>query len=142
MDPHQRLQLETGYTSLHACGLRRATLMDQSIGVLVGISKTDFQQLAILGKLIAAGGMYVGGGGDLGVAPRRLSYALGLQGPAFSVLTACSSSLVALDAANRSSAKIQEWSVGGVHMVLIPPFSAASTGGVLSPLPVRPSHVV
>ena len=129
MDPHQRLQLETGYTSLHSAGFRRATLMDAKMGVLVGISKTDFQQLAAFGKLSAAGSVYVGTGSDLGIVPRRLSYTLGLQGPAFSLHTACSSSLVALDVVHHYSGQVQEWSVGGVHMVLTPPFHAANSGG-------------
>jgi hypothetical protein len=130
VDPHQRLILQTGYTSLHSAGQQRATLMGRELGVLVGISKTDFQQLSIKGKL-SAGGFYLGAGSDLGIAPRRLAYALGLQGPALSLHTACSSSLVALDVATRYHG-IEEWSVSGVHMVLNPPFWAASTGGIQS----------
>jgi acyl transferase domain-containing protein len=93
MDPHQRLVLETGYQSLHSCALRRAALTGRDMGVLVGISKTDFQQLAGQGKLFATAlnSVYAGPGGDLGVAPRRLAYVLGLHGPAFAVHTACSS---------------------------------------------------
>ena len=66
------------------------------------------------------------------MAPRRLAYVLGLQGPAFTLHTACSSSLVALDVANRYSDKVPEWSVSGVHMVLTPPFGAAHSGGMHS----------
>ena len=98
----------------------------------VGISKTDFQQLHLSGKLAAAGSMFIGTGSDLGMAPRRLSYVLGTHGLASAIHTACSSALVALDFANSYSGAGEEWSVSGVHMVLIPPLWAAYSGGMHS----------
>ena len=131
IDPQQRLLLQTGYTSLHMCGLHRVTLMKQPIGVAVGISKNDFQLLANLDKLFATGGTYLGAGSDVGMAPRRLAYVLGLNGPAFALQTACSSALVALDVAHRYHDP-DKWSVSSVHMVLTPPFWAADMGGMHS----------
>lgn len=134
MDPQQRLLLETGYTSLHASGCRRATLIGLEVGVAVGLSKTDWHQLAASRSLSEAGGAYAGTGCDLGIAPRRLSYALGLNGPAFALHTACSSSLVALDVAWQyyPNSGADGWSVSGVHLVLVPPLWAASAGGIHS----------
>ena len=132
MDPQQRLLLHTGYTSLHASGHRRTALIGHTLGGIVGISKNDFQQLSLLGKLTAAAsGIYVGTGSDNGMVPRRLAYTLGLLGPAFAVHTACSSSLVALDVAKHYHG-LDEWSVSGVHLVLTPPLWAADSGGIHS----------
>ena len=85
-DPQQRLILEQSYLSLHGLGLDRAQLNRSKIGVFIGISGSDYNTLK-------------GAGADLSMASSRLSYALGLQGPAGCYNTACSSFLAAGHAA-------------------------------------------
>ncbi|HEX6969201.1 MAG TPA: beta-ketoacyl synthase N-terminal-like domain-containing protein [Micromonosporaceae bacterium] len=101
LDPQQRLLLETTWEALERAGIsvRRADRLDA--GVFVGIMSSEY------GERLAAGDPqqldpYYGTGGGLCFAAGRISYILGLRGPAFSVDTACSSSLVALHQAVRS----------------------------------------
>ncbi|MFE6867508.1 type I polyketide synthase [Kitasatospora sp. NPDC057692] len=79
-DPQQRLLLEVSWEALERAGIRPATLRGSATGVYAGVMYHDYPGSTCIGSLISG----------------RVSYTLGLEGPAVSVDTACSSSLVGL----------------------------------------------
>ena len=91
MDPQQRLLLESSWEALKDAGIDPLSLKGSATGVFVGIS-TQPRGMDIADN---AGGFGLTGG-TTSVASGRVSYVLGLEGPAVSIDTACSSSLVAL----------------------------------------------
>ncbi|MGC3003540.1 SDR family NAD(P)-dependent oxidoreductase, partial [Streptomyces sp. G35A] len=94
MDPQQRVVLEASWEALERAGIRPETLENSDTGVYLGAMGSDYDRFhrQDLGALDAYGSM--GSAGS--VLSGRVSYTLGLQGPAVTVDTACSSSLVAL----------------------------------------------
>ncbi|MFF3216097.1 type I polyketide synthase [Streptomyces sp. NPDC002886] len=87
-DPQQRLLLETAWEVLERAGIAPDSLKSTATGVYTGIVYHDYGD---------------GGTGSMAsVASGRISYCLGLEGPAITVDTACSSSLVALHLAARA----------------------------------------
>ncbi|MEU6995134.1 HAD-IIIC family phosphatase [Streptomyces sp. NPDC046465] len=87
MDPQQRLMLEASWQALESAGINPQTLKESRTGVFTGSFHHDYDPT----------------GGSVGsLVSGRVSYALGLQGPAVTVDTACSSSLVALHQAVQS----------------------------------------
>jgi acyl transferase domain-containing protein len=93
MDPQQRLVLEVSWEALEHAGIRPETLNESSTGVYLGSMGSDYRRLR---DSLAALNGYMGTGRASSVLSGRVSYVLGLQGPALTVDTACSSSLVAL----------------------------------------------
>jgi len=97
MDPQHRLLLEVGYAALHSARWSRTQDRANDTGVSVGIYSTEFARVLERGDM--AQSVYAITGSTLSVASGRLSYALGLQGPCFSIDSACSAALVAVHSA-------------------------------------------
>ncbi|WP_043268390.1 type I polyketide synthase [Streptomyces sp. CT34] len=94
MDPQQRLILQTCWEAAERAGIDPTALRDSPTGVYMGVMGQDYLPRADRATEAVAG--YAVTGAACSVASGRVSYVLGLQGPAVTVDTACSSSLVCL----------------------------------------------
>ncbi|HEY7508770.1 MAG TPA: type I polyketide synthase, partial [Vicinamibacteria bacterium] len=129
MDPQQRLLLEVAWEALEDAGLANERLEGSRTGVFVGITTNDYGQL--LRRERDDVDLYSLTGNLLHFAAGRLSYALGLQGPALSVDTACSSSLAAVHLACLSL-RAGECAIalaGGVNAILSPEITIGNSKG-------------
>uniref|UniRef100_UPI0020C13037 type I polyketide synthase n=1 Tax=Rhizomonospora bruguierae TaxID=1581705 RepID=UPI0020C13037 len=105
MDPQQRLLLESSWEALERAGIDPSSLQGSPTGVFAGVMYHDYA-----------------GDSSGSVISGRVSYTLGLRGPALTVDTACSSSLVALHLAAQAlrSGECTLALAGGVTVMATP----------------------
>jgi len=115
MDPRQRLLLETTWHALEDAGIDPDGLRGSRTGVYIGVGGNEYRDL-----ILASGeeDSFVGTAGSMTVG--RVSYVLGLEGPAMPLDMVCASSLVAVHQAiaglQRGEADMAL--VGGVNVPL------------------------
>ena len=138
LDPQQRMMLETSWQALEDAGIDPQRLRDSRTGVYAGISNNEYRGLVLDADDTAepAASLYSVTGTSFNTAIGRVSYALGLAGPAIALDTACSSSLVAIHQAvsglQRGEADLAL--AGGVHAILSGRLlEMRASAGMLSP---------
>jgi acyl transferase domain-containing protein/NADPH:quinone reductase-like Zn-dependent oxidoreductase/SAM-dependent methyltransferase len=136
MDPQQRLLLEVAWEALEHAGVAPDSLYNSPTGVYVGVSANDYAQVQREAAGLDNIDPYYSSGVASSIVSGRLSYVLGLQGPAVSIDTACSSSLVATHLAVQAlrAGECNLALAGGVYLMLSPENSVAlSKYHMLSP---------
>ena len=117
MDPRQRLLLETTWHALEDAGVDPARLMGTRTGVYAGVTTGDYRDLAA-----ASGEGHDYLGTTMSVTAGRISFLLGLTGPAVPLDLACASSLVAVHQAASAlrQGEVELALVGGANAILWP----------------------
>ncbi|ABL04457.1 phenolpthiocerol synthesis type-I polyketide synthase PpsB [Mycobacterium ulcerans Agy99] len=134
MDPQQRMLLEVTWEALEHAGIPTESLAGTRTAVMMGVYFNEYQSmLASSRENVDA---YTGTGNSHSITAGRISYLLGLRGPAAAIDTACSSSLSAIHLACQSL-RLRETDLalaGGVSATLRPETQIAiSAWGLLSP---------
>ncbi|HEV2636980.1 MAG TPA: type I polyketide synthase [Actinocrinis sp.] len=124
MDPQQRLLLEVCWESIEHAGIDPHTLRGGDTAVYAGVINSDYGSR--LGRTPEDLAGFLGTGTIPSVVSGRVSYLLGLTGPAVSLDTACSSSLVAIHLA------AQALRSGDTSLALAGGVTVMSGPGVLS----------
>ena len=98
LDPQQRMMLETSWQALEDAGIDPDRLQGSRTGVYTGISNDEYRMLVVESAKPpeAAACLYALSGTNLNGTSGRVSFVLGLMGPAKAVDAACASSLVSV----------------------------------------------
>ncbi len=135
IDPQQRLMLEIAWEGLERSGYSPASLRGSRTGVFVGVAANEYSLLLSNDSVDSLEAHFITGNA-LNAISGRVSFTLGLEGPAVAVDTACSSSLVAVHQASQAlhSGDCDMALAGGVNVLLSPASTvAASRARMLSP---------
>ncbi len=136
MDPQQRLLLEVSWEALEDAGINPRTLRGSATGVFIGMTTNDYYH-SVVGTLRPEDiDPYIPFGNAPNFAAGRLSYFLGVRGPAVVSDTACSSSLVSIHLACQSlrRGESDHALAAGVNLILSPENNiACSRWGMLAP---------
>ena len=99
LDPQQRMMLETSWEALEDAGIDPLKLKHSLTGMYTGISNDEYRMLVLdtSRPTEAAGSLYALSGTNLNGTAGRVSFVLGLMGPAKAVDAACASALVAVN---------------------------------------------
>ncbi|WP_425518517.1 sulfolipid-1 biosynthesis phthioceranic/hydroxyphthioceranic acid synthase [Mycobacterium spongiae] len=133
IDPQHRMLLETSWEAMEHAGLTPEKMADSLTGVFTGLLHTDYE--LVQADTQALEGPYGNTGTNSCMASGRVSYVMGLRGPAVTVDTACSSSLFAAHLAFRSlnDGESDLAFAGGVYAMLEPRrFASGSANGMLT----------
>ncbi len=138
LDPQQRMMLEMCWKALEDAGIDPEALRGSRTGIYGGITHSDYREIS--GGIGNIGGpaasLYAATGTSNSTAIGRVSYVLGLHGPAVSIDTACSSSLVAVHQA-ATALRQDEADIalaGGVSAILSRHvMESRASAGMLSP---------
>ena len=124
LDPQQRMMLEMSWLALEDAGINPLELKGSNTGVYTGISNDEYRMLIVdsARSLEAAGSLYALSGTNLNGCSGRVSFFLGLTGPAKAVDAACASALVAVhDAvADLQQSRADLAIAGGVQAIMNP----------------------
>ncbi len=134
MDPQQRVLLEVAWEALDNAGIAANRVRELRAAVMMGVYYNEYQSSSAGNPdTIDA---YSATGNAHSVTVGRISYLLGLKGPAVAVDTACSSSLISIHLACQSL-RMRESDLalaGGVSLSLRPETQLAlAKWGMLSP---------
>ncbi len=137
MDPQQRLLLEVSWEALENAGITPKSIRNTQTGIYVGLTTSDYYWLSTDGGVRPEDfDPYLPFGNASNFAAGRLSYFLGVHGPAVVLDTACSSSLVAIHLACQSlrNRETDHALAAGTNLILTPENSiACSRWGMLAP---------
>ncbi|MGD9832286.1 MAG: SDR family NAD(P)-dependent oxidoreductase [Piscinibacter sp.] len=136
MDPQQRLFLEVAWEALEHAGQPPDRLQHSPTGVYLGVTGSDYAYLQFESRDRELLDAHFASGIAHSIASGRLSYLLGLQGPALTIDTACSSSLVAVHLACQAlrAGDCAMALAGGVNLILSPDlYIALSRARMLAP---------
>jgi len=136
MDPQQRLLHEVAWEALENAGITASTIRGTQTAVFVGLTTYDYSLILARNLSTEEIDPHIPFGNAPNFAAGRLSYFLGVHGPAVVIDTACSSSLVAVHLACQSLRRREsdQALAAGVNLMLSPENSiATSRWGMLAP---------
>src|SRR5271170_5339823 len=136
MDPQQRLLLEVAWEALENAGITASGMRGTQTSVFVGLTTGDYSLILARNLSPEEVDPYLPFGNASNFAAGRLSYFLGVHGPAVVLDTACSSSLVAIHLATQSLRRRETdlALAAGTNLILTPENSiACSRWGMLAP---------
>src|ERR1700749_3115900 len=136
MDPQQRLLLEVAWEALENAGITPEGIPNTQTSVFVGLTTFDYSLNAAAMTKPEEADPYISFGNASNFAAGRLSYFLGVHGPAVVIDTACSSSLVAIHLACQSLRRREsdQALAAGTNLIMTPENSiSCSRWGMLAP---------